>query len=241
MAPHPHQRLGAIRRQGAERAVVLIRVDDDLRGTVAVREGREPIVEDRYLEALERDFGGRAARPCRAQRAVVGGRQEGALLPVNRVDDLLTAELVEAALAHPDRDPRPASRRGSGPARPPCACAARRAVRSAPPRQAAARPMLGWGMARLRYSEAGGRPARAAQQEGATDCLDQNQEVVCRAEIRSVRKCLQPWTVQIHATESSRGHRLWSWLESTQPTPPAACRPDGAAFAGPGRCDPSLA
>ena len=100
MAPHPHQRLRSLRCQRREGAVVRIGVDDDLGRPQRRLERGEAIVKDGDLEGGHRDLGLRAAGPRRVQRAVFARGQKGAVLPVDRVDDLLSAELVEAQLAH---------------------------------------------------------------------------------------------------------------------------------------------
>jgi hypothetical protein len=78
---------------------VVVGVDDHLGGTGRRLESREAVLEDDDLEARARDLGRLAARPGGAQRAVLAARQEGAILAVDRVDDLLVAQLVVADLA----------------------------------------------------------------------------------------------------------------------------------------------
>jgi len=100
VAPDPHQRLCPLGRERAERAFVFVCVHDHLGCAVRRLEGGEAIVEDRDLEGGDGDLGGRPSRAGRAQRAVVAIGQEGALLPVDRIGDLLAAQLIEAKLAH---------------------------------------------------------------------------------------------------------------------------------------------
>ena len=75
---------------------MVVGVDDDLGRAVGRLEGGKAVVEDRDLEGGERDLGLRSSRSRRAQRAVIARRQERALLAVDRVVDLLAAQLVEA-------------------------------------------------------------------------------------------------------------------------------------------------
>ena len=80
---------------------MIVGVHDHLGRAVGRLEGGEAVVEHGDLEA--RRTGSRSAGPPgrgRAQRAVVARRQEGAVLAVDRVDDLLAAQLLEAQLAH---------------------------------------------------------------------------------------------------------------------------------------------
>ena len=74
VAPHPHQRLGALGRQRAERAVVVVGVDDHLGRAARRLERREAVVEDDDLEALERDLGLRAARAAWGPAGSARGR-----------------------------------------------------------------------------------------------------------------------------------------------------------------------
>jgi hypothetical protein len=105
VAPHPDERLRPLRLEAAERALVLVRVDDDLGVALRRDEGGEAILEHGDLEGRLRDLGDRASRPGRAEGAVGLARQEGALLPVHGVHDLLAAQLVVAALAHTAPEP----------------------------------------------------------------------------------------------------------------------------------------
>jgi hypothetical protein len=104
VAPDPHQRLGALGRERGERAFVFVCVHDDLGRAVRGLEGGEAIVEDRDLEGGDGDLCFVSRPPLSgargAQRAVVAIRQEGALLPVDGVGDLLAAQLLEAKLTH---------------------------------------------------------------------------------------------------------------------------------------------
>ena len=79
---------------------MIIGVDNDLGRSLGGLEGREAVLEDGDLKRGERDLGRRTAGPRRAERAVFGVRQEGALLAVDGVDDVLPAQLVEAPHAH---------------------------------------------------------------------------------------------------------------------------------------------
>jgi hypothetical protein len=78
---------------------VIVGVDDDLGGADGRLEGREAVLEDDDLEGRASDLGGLSAGPRGAQRAMIGRRQEGAVLALDRVDDLLVAQLVVADLA----------------------------------------------------------------------------------------------------------------------------------------------
>ena len=100
MAPHPHQGLGPLGRERPEGGSVIVGVHDDLRCSVGRLEGREAIVEDRYLVGGHRDLGLGTTRVGWAQRALRAGGQKRPLLPVDRVRDPLAAKLVEAQLAH---------------------------------------------------------------------------------------------------------------------------------------------
>ncbi len=82
---------------------MVVGVDDHLGGAVRRLEGGEAVVEDGDLEAREGDLGRRPAGQRGVERAVVAGGQERAFLAVDRVDDLLAAQLGEAQLAHARR------------------------------------------------------------------------------------------------------------------------------------------
>ena len=77
-----------------------IGVDDDLGRPQRRLERGEAVVKDSDLEGRHGDLGLRAAGPRRVERTVFARGQKGTVLPVDRVDDLLSAELVEAQLAH---------------------------------------------------------------------------------------------------------------------------------------------
>ena len=111
LTPDPHQRLGALACERSERRVVVVRVHDHLGRPLGRLERRKAVVEHHDLKCGKRDLGLWTARLRRAQRAVIARRQKRALLAVDRIDDLLTPQLLEAELAH--RDPGS----GSGSAR----------------------------------------------------------------------------------------------------------------------------
>ena len=105
VAPHPHQILRAPRRERGQRALMLVGIDDHLRRSERRLKSGEAIVENRDLEGGKRDLGRGCARAGGTQRAVVGRRQERAVLTVDRVVHLLAAQLVEAQLAHASPSP----------------------------------------------------------------------------------------------------------------------------------------
>ena len=85
-------------------------VDDDLGRPEWCLEGRKAVVEDGDLEARKGDLARLAAGAGGVQRTVVARGKERALLAVDRVDDLLAAQLLEAQLAHGDSGSRVYSR-----------------------------------------------------------------------------------------------------------------------------------
>src|ERR1019366_4138349 len=100
LPPRPYQRLCALRLEPGEGPVMVVGVDHDLGRPRRRLEAREEVVEDDDLIRREGDLGLWPARARRTQRAVILGRQERAVLAVDRVDDLLAAQLVEAPQAH---------------------------------------------------------------------------------------------------------------------------------------------
>ena len=87
-------------REPTEGAVVVVGVDDHLGGAERRLERGEAVVEHGDLECRERDLGLRSPRLGGVERAVLARRQERAVLAVDRIDDLLAAQLLEAQLAH---------------------------------------------------------------------------------------------------------------------------------------------
>ena len=100
LAPDPHERFGALGRQPGKRSVVLVGVDHDLGRAIGRLERREAVVENGDLERGERDLGRGMPGAGGTQGTVALGRQERSLLAMDRVDNLLTAQLVEPTLAH---------------------------------------------------------------------------------------------------------------------------------------------
>ena len=81
---------------------MIVGVHNDLGRPLGRLERGEAVLENRDLKCRKRNLRLRAPGLRCAQRAVVARRQECALLAVDRVDDLLAPQLLEAQFAHRD-------------------------------------------------------------------------------------------------------------------------------------------
>jgi hypothetical protein len=112
IGPDANQKLPPGRGECRHASLVFRRIDSDLahpfgssggdpqaRGRRRVRKkSGEPIVKDRNFEVFKRELGGNGSGPGGTEGAELGRRQEGALLPMRRIDNPLSPQGMPAQM-----------------------------------------------------------------------------------------------------------------------------------------------